>query len=468
MTLAPGLVAAVSAIIRGWPLALLTYSVHAAIWTLGASSVVRRLAPSGVPVGAAQHRLWRLSLVGALATSAVAVSGLSALVFAAAGVADASWPHGASWTLGVTNPFAEAAVGRGGPSPAVSSPLVFLIGMALLFASFAGLAWWVAAAVGQSSKLAGRRSVRDGRVRERFGFLLGRANRRDVRLTESPRTHAPLALGRREICLPSSLAARLEDEELDGVLAHELAHLERRDGLWFPAFALLRAVFWFHPVVRWAVAEAVRTAEVAADDRAAALTGDPLGLARALTRVAADVAGIGPAWLPSMTGATPMKVGSLRFRVRRLVDAHTAGVTAASAEDSRAAPIVEAAKKSTVGVALCLVGLGLLSLAVPLRAPAFRFRAPGWSRPMATGALPEDSHELARTMDDLAREEGALRATLSAALGPATSTTAEADEGPYLQQLRQDLRHVHAMQGWIEQRLLRASQPRVPVQRPPE
>lgn len=60
------------------------------------------------------------------------------------------------------------------------------------------------------------------------------------------RTRRPLLM------LPRMVAAQLDDEELETVLLHELAHVERRDNLWGNCQTALACVFWFNPVV-WLV-----------------------------------------------------------------------------------------------------------------------------------------------------------------------------------------------------------------------
>jgi TonB family protein len=54
------------------------------------------------------------------------------------------------------------------------------------------------------------------------------------------------------LVLPRSVAAQLDEEELETVLLHELAHVERRDNLWGNFQTALECVFWFNPLV-WLV-----------------------------------------------------------------------------------------------------------------------------------------------------------------------------------------------------------------------
>jgi beta-lactamase regulating signal transducer with metallopeptidase domain len=58
--------------------------------------------------------------------------------------------------------------------------------------------------------------------------------------------------GRCEVLLPVELLARLAPEELDTVIAHELAHIRRRDHWLRPLELLIVALYWWHPVAWWA------------------------------------------------------------------------------------------------------------------------------------------------------------------------------------------------------------------------
>ena len=79
--------------------------------------------------------------------------------------------------------------------------------------------------------------------------------------------------------------ARLNDAELRGALAHELAHIERRDTVLGWTLTAARALFWFNPVVQVLARDLVQEAERRADDRAAAVTGDRLALAAGVLEI---------------------------------------------------------------------------------------------------------------------------------------------------------------------------------------
>jgi Flp pilus assembly protein TadD len=68
------------------------------------------------------------------------------------------------------------------------------------------------------------------------------------------------------ILLPEGLMEELTEAEVDTVLAHELAHLERKD-LWAAATArIVTCVFWFHPLLWWMEGRMLRERESACDE----------------------------------------------------------------------------------------------------------------------------------------------------------------------------------------------------------
>jgi bla regulator protein blaR1 len=89
--------------------------------------------------------------------------------------------------------------------------------------------------------------------------------RRSPRLAVSDEVDSPQVIGlwRPTILLP--LEDRLSDDELDMALMHELAHVRRGDLVlgWIPAMA--RTLFFFHPLVHFAVREYALCREAACD-----------------------------------------------------------------------------------------------------------------------------------------------------------------------------------------------------------
>jgi Zn-dependent protease with chaperone function len=77
------------------------------------------------------------------------------------------------------------------------------------------------------------------------------------------------------IVLGRDLLDQLDDAELEGVLAHELAHVKRRDNLVAIGLGALRDLVFFVPGGGWAVRQLHRERELAADQVAVGVTDRP-------------------------------------------------------------------------------------------------------------------------------------------------------------------------------------------------
>ncbi|MGI4884408.1 MAG: M56 family metallopeptidase [Janthinobacterium lividum] len=193
----------------------------------------------------------------------------------------------------------------------------------------------------------------------RLGGLVARAGlRRPVALLESGMVAAPLVVGhlRPLVLLPLGAVAGLPVACVEAILAHELAHVLRRDYLVNLLQTVAETVFFYHPAV-WYLGQCLRAErENCCDDLATELVGgDPLRLARALTALAewSQAAVLAPA--PRLALAATGGRGSLLGRVRRLVQGPPARPTRG---------------ESLAAVALLLGGLGLLGTGVALAVPA--------------------------------------------------------------------------------------------------
>ena len=112
--------------------------------------------------------------------------------------------------------------------------------------------------------------------------------RRRVRLTVSDDIMVPMAMGvfRPEICLPADADRTLPGCELRAAVAHELAHLHRRDPAWLVVYRAVQMLLFAQPLNRFAVRRLIELSEYQCDAWAAETTRDPLALARCLERVA--------------------------------------------------------------------------------------------------------------------------------------------------------------------------------------
>ncbi len=205
----------------------------------------------------------------------------------------------------------------------------------------------------------------------RLGALVARAGlRRPVALLESGLVAAPLVVGhlRPLVLLPLGAVAGLPVACVEAILAHELAHVLRRDYLMNLLQTLAETVFFYHPAV-WYIGQCLRAErENCCDDLATQLVGgDPLRLARALTALAewSQAAVLAPA--PRLALAATGGRGSLLGRVRRLVQAPPAQPTLA---------------EGLLAGVLVLGGLGLLGGSVALAGPRalqLMSQGPRWS-----------------------------------------------------------------------------------------
>ncbi|MFD1872422.1 M56 family metallopeptidase [Hymenobacter bucti] len=192
----------------------------------------------------------------------------------------------------------------------------------------------------------------------RLAELARRAGvRQPVALLESARVAGPLVLGhlRPAILLPLGAVAGLSPALLEALLAHELAHIVRRDYLLNLGLAVAEVLFFYHPAV-WFMAGCLRAErENCCDDQAAALCGgDRLRVARALAALAElEVTPAAPHLALAAAGTGGR--GSLLARVRRL---------------ALGRPQAPTLGEGLLAVLLGVVGIAGLSTGVALAAPA--------------------------------------------------------------------------------------------------
>jgi beta-lactamase regulating signal transducer with metallopeptidase domain len=136
-----------------------------------------------------------------------------------------------------------------------------------------------------------------------------------VRLIINQKIHQPLTFGtfKPAILLPCSYVTQVPVEQLEMILAHELAHIKRYDYLVNLVQASLDAIFFYNPFFRL-ISEAVRDErEYCCDDMAAASCGDSHTMAMALTNLK-----ILTSYQSLSLSAAPKK-STFRNRVNRLI-----------------------------------------------------------------------------------------------------------------------------------------------------
>src|ERR1041385_942060 len=279
---------------------LLTYLIHSTV-LLGLVWLVTRrvhLEP------AASELLWKVALLAGLVTGTIqarlelrtpAAVTLPAAAPATptdagrqAGVGGAA-PTDPGREPGVTENTAAPGLRPGSENPTPSrAPWLPLVVVLLWCAiALASSLYYVARRLILVGRLADRRPVSDGPLAATLAELQRTTGYRGrVRLTMARTISSPVALGTAEICVPELALSELGLDQQRSMLAHELAHLARRDSLWLAGASLIERVFFFQPLNRVARRELETTAEYLSDEWAMRKTGSAVSLAKCLATVA--------------------------------------------------------------------------------------------------------------------------------------------------------------------------------------
>ncbi len=158
----------------------------------------------------------------------------------------------------------------------------WLVGVLVLSIRTVG-GWWLIQRLRRSGLAQVPESVFSSltRLSQRMGI------RRQIELRVSGRISGPLTMGvfRSLVLLPVSILTALNEEQLEVVLAHELAHIRRADYLWNMLQSMIETLFFFHPAVWWVSNKLREQRELCCDDAALACCSDPFVYATALLRL---------------------------------------------------------------------------------------------------------------------------------------------------------------------------------------
>lgn len=87
------------------------------------------------------------------------------------------------------------------------------------------------------------------------------------------------------VWLPLSILTQLPREQVEALIAHELAHIARMDWLWNGLQCVIESLLFFHPAVWWLGRRIRAEREHACDDLAVMACGDAIALAEALAQL---------------------------------------------------------------------------------------------------------------------------------------------------------------------------------------
>ncbi len=361
------------------------------------------------------HSVWQIALVAAVAAAALAFAGRGAadVRYVVSSIALAlmlTWPAVTAWTtwtaliaepveqvasaaapapparsLGATVPVGAPAAQVGpssvaartaGPRPDLAGWLPLVLTVWLGGVTLLSLRLVMGLVLVERLRLAARRPA--GAAVQR---MVVRVSRRlhvagPVAAFESAAIDVPAVIGwlKPVLLVPASAIGGLSPDQLEAILAHEIAHVRRHDYLVNLLQTVVETLLFYHPAIWWVSRRIRIEREHCCDDLAAALCGNPVRYARAL----ADLEG-----LRARSGGFALAAtdGSLLSRVRRLlgatpredrspvwlavlptlalVAAGAAGVTAVAGQTPGTGVAVTAGQSAGVGPAIAAEGAGV-------------------------------------------------------------------------------------------------------------
>ncbi len=143
--------------------------------------------------------------------------------------------------------------------------------------------------------------------------------RRAVELVESALVKAPMTIGALKpiILFPIGAVSFLSTEQVEAILAHELAHIRRFDYFFNILQSVVETAFYFHPAVWWLSATIRAERENCCDDIAVSLSGNSMSYAKALVHLQEIHVG-NPILAMGFAGTGPKN--QLLNRVKRLLN----------------------------------------------------------------------------------------------------------------------------------------------------
>lgn len=228
--------------------------------------LVFRLVPSLSPN--AKAWVWRLAFLKPL----VAILPFAAITLHILPAPTEPIPSSKSGTIVINNSTKAAPTNLAVETKQALDPLLLVWGLGVVVVGGSGLV----GAFKISSTVRHAEPVKDEEILFELQKLLARANlKQRVRLLSSDTVKTPLVAGgfTPSIVLPAQTLKQEPLGDIRMMMAHEVAHIARRDLAWFSLAWVVQSLFFFNPVVWVAVRGARLDHESATDRYALALAG---------------------------------------------------------------------------------------------------------------------------------------------------------------------------------------------------
>jgi len=161
---------------------------------------------------------------------------------------------------------------------------------------------------------------RDIQRRLKYWSRLRQSGRKTrLMLSFDVRAAAVLGCGSPVIALSPTLLDDLRDDDLDRIVIHEWAHVQRRDDMTRVLQALVQLIAGWHPAIWWLQRQIDVEREVACDEMAVAVTGSAKAYAVCLTTLAARRT-LAARSLPALS---VVSASGLQYRIMRILAARS-------------------------------------------------------------------------------------------------------------------------------------------------
>jgi len=225
---------------------VLAWCAQIAVVVIACAGLPRLL---GVRSPGVQYAFWRTVLAVCLALPLLQPWRAHEMVFVPAPAP----PVGAS--AGAAPPIPSAP-------PAAPVDWTAIAGAVVLIGIGARL-FWIALGAARLHRLRRRAEARPAAGFDDLQAAIG--TRAQILWTSDVRHPVTFGVGDPVILLPDALRSA-DAAAQRAVLAHELAHVRRRDWLWVIGEEIVRSVFWFHPAVWWLVSRVQLARETVVDE----------------------------------------------------------------------------------------------------------------------------------------------------------------------------------------------------------